>query len=233
MVILSHRYYTSVSRIGSSLISPQLNTNITIRSFTVLPSIHLVCPPAPRRTRPQFLFDIRPVRRRRVRIGAFFPVSHCLSAPWGFTDAPTFTKQGDKHPPSADNLYFWQFLVLASGVLAPVLVPLAALGRAPLLTLLLARHLRKLPTRRRRRSLQSRLLLSAQKRMSTVEPSRQGAATVCPHRRTMLTTIRRTSATSSIPAARPISGRLSVKYVSVSFLIAHRGALSTTSRSRP
>lgn len=136
--------------------------------------------------------------------------------------------------PFASNLYFLRFLVLASGALAPVLVPLAALGRAPLLTRPLARRLRKLPTRQRRRSLQSRLFLSAQKRMSTVESSRQGAATVrYPHRRTMLMTIRRTSATSSMPAARPISGRLSVKYVSVSFLMAHRGALSTTSLSRP
>ena len=147
---------------------------------------------------------------------------------------PTFTKRGDKRVPSADSLYFLRFLVLASGALAPVLVPLAALGQAPLLTQLLARRLRKLPTRQRRRSLQSRLFLSAPKRMSIVKSPRQGEATVrCAHKRTMLTTIRRTSTTSSIPAARPISGRLRVKYVSVSFLIAHRGALSTTSLSRP
>jgi hypothetical protein len=139
---------------------------------------------------------------------------------------PISTKQ---FSPSADNLCSLRFLVLASGALAPVLVPLAALGRAPLLTLPLARHLRKLPTRWRRRSLQSRLFLSAENpyEYSRIFPERSG------HGRTMLMTIRRTSATSSIPAARPISGRLSVKYVSVSFLIAHRGALSTTSLSRP
>ena len=58
------------------------DTNNTIRSFS---SIHFICPPAPRRTCPQVFFNIWPVRRRRVRSGTFFPVSHCLSAPWGFT----------------------------------------------------------------------------------------------------------------------------------------------------
>jgi hypothetical protein len=136
--------------------------------------------------------------------------------------------------PSADSLYFLRFLVPASGALAPVLVPLAVLGRSPLLTPQLARRLRKSPTRRHQCSLRSRLSRSAQKPYECTGSSRHGVATVrCPHMRTMLTTIRRTSATSSIPAARPISGTLRVKYVSVSFLMAHRGALSTTSLSRP
>ena len=87
----------------------------------------------------------------------------------GFHCSCPLSQRGNKCVPSADSLYFLQFLVLVSGALVPVPVPLEALGRAPLLKLLLARRLRKLPTHQRRRSLQSPLFLSAPKRMSIVE----------------------------------------------------------------
>ena len=136
----------------------------------------------------------------------------------------------DQHTPFVGNLYFLQFPVLACGGLVPVPVPPAAPGRSLLLTPLLARRLRKSPTRGHQYSHQFRPSQSVQNRMSTLAGADIG---LCLHIRTMLTTTRRTSATSSIPAARPISGRLRVRYVSVSFLIAHRGALSTTSLSKP
>jgi hypothetical protein len=68
--------------------------------------------------------------------------------------------------PSVDSLYFLRFLVPAFGALAPVLVPLAVLGRSPPLTQQPVRRLQKSPTRRHQCSLQSRLSRSAQNRMS-------------------------------------------------------------------
>src|SRR5216684_507869 len=77
------------------------------------------------------------------------------------------SEETNARSPYADNLYFWRFLALTSGALAPVLVPLAGLGRVPLLTPLLARRLRKLPIPRHRCSLRSRPFLSAENSMST------------------------------------------------------------------
>lgn len=134
--------------------------------------------------------------------------------------------RSNRYAPCASNLYFLQFPALACEALAPVLALPAIPGRSLPSTPPQARRQRKLPTHGHRCSRQSRPSRSAGNRMSTLPGAKKKLPTI-------LRITRRTSSTSSMPAARPISGRLRVRYVSVSFLIAHRGALSTTSLSKP